>query len=134
MESGDQHYVGLVATALPDPPLSPQQSSLKLRLDKLKRILVGGFSSELALAFLHKYSDSDRLFMDNFKKSLEDRGGHRISYYHNCAIIAHSYLNAGTTNDSFLRDNLEWMKKTYNWFVVLLSYLNILTCFLLTMC
>lgn len=39
----------------------------------------------------------------------------RNSVLHNCAVTAHGYLNAGTTNDDFLRDNLDWMKKASNW-------------------
>jgi 26S proteasome regulatory subunit N2 len=69
----------------------------------------------LGLSFLHKNSDSDRLIMENLKKALEERGGGRNSVLHNCAVVTHSYLNAGTTNDSFLRDNLDWMRKASNW-------------------
>jgi 26S proteasome regulatory subunit N2 len=31
------------------------------------------------------------------------------------AMTAHGYLNAGTTNDDFLRDDSDWMKKASNW-------------------
>jgi len=85
------------------------------RYNNAKRILSGGLASELALSFLHKFSDSDVLIMQTLKKSLEERGAGRNSLLHNCAVMAHSYLNAGTTNDAFLRDNLEWMKKASNW-------------------
>lgn len=81
-----------------------------------KRILVGGFSSELALSFLHKQSNADRLIMEQLKKTLEERGsGGRNSILHNAAVMTHAYLYAGTTNDSFLRDYLDWMKKASNW-------------------
>ena len=53
--------------------------------------------------------------MTNLKKALEERGMSRNSVLHNCAVTAHGYLTAGTTNDSFLRDNLDWMKKASNW-------------------
>jgi 26S proteasome regulatory subunit N2 len=54
--------------------------------------------------------------MENLKKALEERGsGGRSSVLHNAAVITHSYLYAGTTNDSFLRDYLDWMKKASNW-------------------
>jgi hypothetical protein len=120
MDSGDQNYVDSIAQALVEAPTTTTSSGkYKSRLDKLKRILVGGFSSELSLSFLHKYSDSDRLIMEHLKKTLEERGGGRNSVYHNCALVTHSYLNAGTTNDSFLRDNLDWMKKASNWYVCL---------------
>lgn len=118
MDSGDQNFVDCIAKELLEPSITLRNYSMyKSRVDKMKRILVGGFSSELSLLFLHKYSDSDRLIMDNVKKTLEERGGSRNSVYHNCAVVTHSYLNAGTTNDSFLRDNLDWMKKASNWYV-----------------
>merc|ERR1719390_119063 len=55
--------------------------------------------------------------MEQLKKTLEERssGSSRSSVLHNAAVMAHSYLFAGTTNDSFLRDYLDWMKKASNW-------------------
>jgi 26S proteasome regulatory subunit N2 len=70
----------------------------------------------LALSFLHKHSNADRRIMEDLKKAMEERGGGgRNSILHNAAVITHSYLYAGTTNDSFLRDHLDWMKKASNW-------------------
>eukprot|EP00566_Odontella_aurita_P004201 CAMPEP_0113554952 /NCGR_PEP_ID=MMETSP0015_2-20120614/16441_1 /TAXON_ID=2838 /ORGANISM="Odontella" /LENGTH=1207 /DNA_ID=CAMNT_0000456163 /DNA_START=250 /DNA_END=3873 /DNA_ORIENTATION=+ /assembly_acc=CAM_ASM_000160 len=85
------------------------------RFDNARRVLTGGFTSELALSFLHKNSDSDGLIMDGLKKALEERGASRNSVLHNNAVAAHAYLNAGTTNDAFLRDHLDWMRKASNW-------------------
>ncbi|KAL7535862.1 hypothetical protein ACHAXR_006778 [Thalassiosira sp. AJA248-18] len=79
------------------------------------RILTGGFTSELSLSFLYKNSNSDGLIMANLKKALEERSMSRNSVLHNCAVTTHGYLNSGTTNDAFLRDNLDWMKKASNW-------------------
>lgn len=79
------------------------------------RILSGGFTAELSLSFLYKNSNADTLIMTNLKKALDERTMVRNSVLHNCAVTAHGYLNAGTTNDVFLRDNLDWMKKASNW-------------------
>lgn len=114
VESGDQNYVISVAEALPSVD-EDQAKEVKDRYEKAMRILTGGFSSELAVSFLHKNSDSDPLIMQNLKEALEHRGAGRNSALHNCAVLTHSYLNAGTTNDAFLRDNLEWMRKASNW-------------------
>mmetsp|Transcript_15820 Transcript_15820/g.24607 ORF Transcript_15820/g.24607 Transcript_15820/m.24607 type:complete len:1136 (+) Transcript_15820:111-3518(+) len=81
----------------------------------VQRVLTGGFTSELSLSFLYKNSNNDKLIMSNLKKALEERSMSRNSVLHNCAVTAHGYLTAGTTNDSFLRDNLDWMKKASNW-------------------
>jgi len=133
VDSGDQHFVFQVSSAIvekPEPPpadnnevsndTSSNSNSSRTdeiwdRFSKSKRVLIGGFSSELSLSFLHKQSDSDPRLMPQVKKSLEERGGSRNSVLHHCAIITHAYLNAGTTNDSFLRDHLDWMRKASNW-------------------
>ena len=103
VDTGDQNYVHKVSEGISE------------EHHAAKRVLIGGFVSELSLSFLHKNSDSDKLIMENLKKSLEERGSGRNSVLHNCAVATHAYLNAGTTNDSFLRDHLDWMKKASNW-------------------
>lgn len=113
IDSGDQAFVKAVATfclaAMPE-------AAESARWKQAERILVGGFESELALSFLHKQSGADRLIMEQMKKALEERGsGGRNSILHNAAVMTHAYLYAGTTNDSFLRDYLDWMKKASNW-------------------
>jgi hypothetical protein len=84
-------------------------------LANARRVLTGGFTSELSLSFLYKNSNADARIMSNLKRALEERATSRNSVLHNCAVTAHGYLNAGTTNDYFLRDNLDWMKKASNW-------------------
>jgi 26S proteasome regulatory subunit N2 len=112
VDTGDQAFVTRVAGAL----TSQTSEEHKDRWEQVERVLTGGFSSELALSFLHKQSQADRLIMETLKKSLEERGsGGRSSVLHNSAVITHCYLHAGTTNDSFLRDYLDWMKKASNW-------------------
>jgi 26S proteasome regulatory subunit N2 len=112
VDSGDQAFVTKVAEFLK--PLASQEHAD--RWSQVSRVLTGGFSSELSLSFLHKQSQADRLIMENLKKSLEERGsGGRSSLLHNAAVMTHAYLYAGTTNDSFLRDYLDWMKKASNW-------------------
>jgi len=39
----------------------------------------------------------------------------RNSLCHSAIVLAHSLMNAGTTADSFLRDNLEWLSRATNW-------------------
>lgn len=111
VDSGDQAFVQGVADSL-----QTAFSQASQHCDNALKVLTGGFSSELALSFLHKHSNADRLIMENLKKSMEERGGGgRNSILHNAAVVTHGYLYAGTTNDSFLRDYLDWMKKASNW-------------------
>jgi 26S proteasome regulatory subunit N2 len=112
VDSGDQAFVTHVAEVLK----TKASEEHKQRWDQVERVMTGGFSSELALSFLHKQSHADRLVMETLKKSLEERGsGGRSSVLHNSAVMTHCYLHAGTTNDAFLRDYLDWMKKASNW-------------------
>jgi len=112
VDSGDQAFVTKVAEGLKS--MASEENAD--RWSQVSRVLTGGFSSELGLSFLHKQSHADRLIMENLKKSLEERGsGGRSSLLHNAAVMTHAYLYAGTTNDSFLRDYLDWMKKASNW-------------------
>jgi 26S proteasome regulatory subunit N2 len=119
MDSGDQAFVNGVADGMKEAQTADEgNDERKARWARTERVLTGGFPSELALSFLHKHSQADRLIMENLKKALEERGsGGRSSVLHNAAVITHSYLYAGTTNDSFLRDYLDWMKKASNWYV-----------------
>ncbi len=115
VDSGDQAFVTRVAKEL-NAQVPEGDATAKTRWGQVERVMLGGFSSELALSFLHKHSNADRLIMETVKKSLEERGsGGRSSVLHNAAVITHSYLHAGTTNDAFLRDYLDWMKKASNW-------------------
>jgi len=77
-------------------------------------ILVGGKSAELYVSLLYAHSHADPLIMQHLKSSLDERGN-RVALLHTATILAHAYLYAGTANDSFLRNNLDWMKKASNW-------------------
>lgn len=117
VDSGDQAFVQGVADSL-QTSFAESSDDIKARCDQALKVLTGGFSSELALSFLYKHSNADRLIMENLKKGMDERGGGgRNSILHNAAVVTHGYLYAGTTNDSFLRDYLDWMKKAANWYV-----------------
>ena len=79
------------------------------RKDTLKRILNDGFIIELTLDFLYRLNNTDFLILQNL---IPDQ---RNSILHNAAVIAHSFMNACTTRDSFLRDNMEWIRKAKHW-------------------
>uniref|UniRef100_M4BF93 Uncharacterized protein n=1 Tax=Hyaloperonospora arabidopsidis (strain Emoy2) TaxID=559515 RepID=M4BF93_HYAAE len=95
------------------PPVAPAgaRSDYWDKLSKLKQILCGEFLVDLKLDFLHSRSDSDPLIMKTIKTAVENRN----SVLHHAAVIAHAYMNCGTTSDSFLRENLEWLGKATNW-------------------
>ncbi|TIB87766.1 26S proteasome regulatory complex, non-ATPase subcomplex, Rpn2/Psmd1 subunit [Wallemia mellicola] len=79
--------------------------------DKLKEILSGTLSIRLNLEFLHRNNKADPLVLKNTKESLDGK----FSLYHNAVSFANAFMHAGTTNDTWLRDNLEWLGKANNW-------------------
>lgn len=63
------------------------------RMDKLRQVLVEGFGIDLSLNFLYKMNKTDLLIMKNIKGALETRN----SVLHNATVVAHGYMQAGTT-------------------------------------
>lgn len=78
---------------------------------KLRLILSGDLTIRLHLEFLYRNNKSDLLILKNIKNSLEARS----SVYFSAVTYAHAFINAGTTSDKFLRDNMDWMAKASNW-------------------
>ena len=101
---------------VPSTTTTTTSTSSSLWWSQAQKVLQGGFASELALSFLHKRSAADKFVVEQLRKALEERSS-RSSILHHAAIVAHGYLYAGTTNDAFLRDHLDWMKKATNWYV-----------------
>ena len=83
----------------------------KGRLDKLRRVLVESFDVDLTLHFLFKHSKSDLSILAGIKQATEKRG----AALHNATVVAHAYMNAGTTHDTFFRENIEWLRTATNW-------------------
>lgn len=63
------------------------------RMEKLRQVLVDGFGIDLSLNFLYKMNQTDLLLMKNIKGALETRN----SVLHNVTVVAHGYMQAGTT-------------------------------------
>ncbi|KAL9078726.1 MAG: hypothetical protein Q9157_002371 [Trypethelium eluteriae] len=79
--------------------------------DSVRHILRGTKSIELNLEFLYRNNKADRNILNKVRDSLEARN----SIFHVATTVAQAFSNAGTTNDSFFRDNLEWLGKAVNW-------------------
>ena len=81
------------------------------RISKLKRILKDNFDVDLYLNFLFRQTRTDISILHNIKTATEGRA----AVLHNATVVAHAYMNSGTTMDNFLRDNLDWLGKASNW-------------------
>ena len=81
------------------------------RVSKLRRVLVEGFDIDLILNFLFTQSHTDVSILQTVKTTTDNKG----AVLHNSTVVAHAYMNCGTTQDSFLRENLDWLGKASNW-------------------
>jgi 26S proteasome regulatory subunit N2 len=90
---------------------SKQSPEVKKALAAINEILTGTKTIELNLEFLYRSNHTDRAILNNIKGSLEARN----SIFHTAVSLANAFMHAGTTNDRFFRDNLEWLGKAVNW-------------------
>mmetsp|Transcript_12734 Transcript_12734/g.21325 ORF Transcript_12734/g.21325 Transcript_12734/m.21325 type:complete len:821 (-) Transcript_12734:281-2743(-) len=81
------------------------------RMANMRRILVDGLDIDLTLNFLFKQSHTDLNILKEIKTAIEGRS----NVLHNATVMAHAFLNSGTTRDTFLRENLDWLGKAKNW-------------------
>lgn len=91
--------------------MDPTEARYAERLTKLKGILSGETSIQLTLQFLYSHNKSDLLILKTIKQSVEMRN----SVCHSATIYANAIMHAGTTVDTFLRENLDWLSRATNW-------------------
>ena len=89
----------------------PESEDEKKAVTSIKSILRGTKSIELNLEFLYRSSHSDKAVLNKIRDSVEARN----SIFHTSVTFANAFMNAGTTIDTFFRDNLEWLGKAVNW-------------------
>ncbi len=81
------------------------------RSSQLKSILSGEVPILLGLEFLYRNNHADLAILKNIKTAVEGRN----SVAHSATIFANALMHAGTTRDTFLRENLEWLARATNW-------------------
>ncbi|KAK6790203.1 hypothetical protein RDI58_014003 [Solanum bulbocastanum] len=91
--------------------VDPKEAIYAERLGKIKGILSGETSIKLTLQFLYSHNKSDLLILKTIKQSVEMRN----SVCHSATIYANAIMHAGTTVDTFLRENLDWLSRATNW-------------------
>jgi 26S proteasome regulatory subunit N2 len=104
----DTSNVSTVVSRTKDKPFSEQQ--LKA-FGSVRHILRGTKSIELNLEFLYRNNHTDKAVLNKIRDSLEARN----SIFHTGVTFANAFMNAGTTNDTFFRENLDWLGKAVNW-------------------
>ncbi|PVI03370.1 26S proteasome regulatory complex, non-ATPase subcomplex, Rpn2/Psmd1 subunit [Periconia macrospinosa] len=89
---------------------SPSEDELKA-FSSVRDVLQGTKSIELNLEFLYRNNHADKNVLNKIRDSLESRN----SIFHSGVTFANAFMNAGTTNDTFFRENLDWLGKAVNW-------------------
>ncbi|KAG6078844.1 hypothetical protein E4U30_000946 [Claviceps sp. LM220 group G6] len=77
----------------------------------IRSILHGTKTIRLNLEFLYRNNHTDLSILNRVRDSLEGRN----SIFHTAVTFCNAFMNQGTTNDKFFRDNLEWLGKAVNW-------------------
>lgn len=80
-------------------------------IDRIRKILNGSETIKLNLEFLYRNNHTDLSILNKVRDSLEGRN----SIFHTAVTFCNAFMNQGTTNDKFFRDNLEWLGKAVNW-------------------
>ena len=71
----------------------------------------GEIRDRLCLQFLKKNNHTDVALIANVKKSI----GAKSMILHGATVWSNAMMNAFTTNDSFLQDNMSWVGHATNW-------------------
>lgn len=90
---------------------SSSSNLLSGRYTKLRDIISGATPIKLHLEFLYNHNHADLQILKNIKGAIETRN----SVCHSGTICANALMHAGTTVDTFLRENLEWLSRATNW-------------------
>lgn len=81
------------------------------RYARFDSIVSGDVPIELERQFLARRNATDLQILKNMKAGVEPRN----SVCHGATIFANAIMHAGTTVDTFLRENLDWLAKATNW-------------------
>jgi 26S proteasome regulatory subunit N2 len=108
-ESEQKEATTMVSRTKPKP--QPANEEEKKAFTLVRQILRGTKSIELNLEFLFRNNHTDKTILNKIRDSLEARN----SIFHTGVTFANAFMNSGTTNDSFFRENLEWLGKAVNW-------------------
>jgi len=94
--------------------LTAEQSiTEKTRLSKMLTILKGEVSERLNLQWLKKNNATDMLLLNQIKDTTDKQK--KNSMIHASIVWCNGAMNAYTTNDAFLRDNIGWVSLSTNW-------------------
>ncbi|KAK3385414.1 armadillo-type protein [Podospora didyma] len=93
----------------PEEDALPEEAAKAYR--NIRSILDGSKAIKLNLEFLYRNNHTDSSILNKVRDSLEGRN----SIFHTAVTFCNAFMNAGTTHDTFFRENLDWLGKAVNW-------------------
>lgn len=84
---------------------------INTKYTRLEDIISGKIPIHLHLEFLYNYNHSDLQILKNVKLVVDSRH----SVCHSATVWTNAIMHCGTTVDTFLRDNLDWLSRATNW-------------------
>ncbi|KAG9249107.1 putative 26S proteasome regulatory subunit rpn2 [Calycina marina] len=103
--------LGELSDCAPAPAASNISEAHFKVFDRIRSILDGSQTIRFNLEFLYRNNHTDVSILNKVRDSLEGRN----SIFHTAVTFCNAFMNQGTTNDKFFRDNLEWLGKAVNW-------------------
>ena len=79
------------------PPQSEKDQQIQKHYERLTTILSGDVAIQLHLQFLIRGNHTDLVILKQVKDTV------RASVCHTALVVAHGYMQCGTTSDQFLR-------------------------------
>ncbi|CAG9328733.1 unnamed protein product [Blepharisma stoltei] len=109
VENQNQLFLNEISKCLSQ--TQPRDQTATAMRDRVILVLTGRSTIDINLDFLKTKNNSDKLIINKVKTIVEFKN----SVTHGAAIFANAFMHAGTSDDSFLRDNLTWVAKATNW-------------------
>lgn len=94
-----------------EPTGSSTSSTVESAISRIRSILLGEESIQLYLDFLIRSNHADLSVLKSVRETIDARN----SIYHSAMTFSNAFMNAGTTSDRFLRENLDWLAQASNW-------------------
>mmetsp|Transcript_19208 Transcript_19208/g.32733 ORF Transcript_19208/g.32733 Transcript_19208/m.32733 type:complete len:557 (+) Transcript_19208:3-1673(+) len=110
----NQSFLKQLSESLEAKVKSHQEEDNKVVVERLNQIIVilsGEIRDRLYLQFLKKNNHTDVHIIQNIKKAV----GNKSSVLISATVWSNAMMNAYTTNDTFLVDNLPWVGNLTNW-------------------
>jgi 26S proteasome regulatory subunit N2 len=88
---------------------------MKENISKLNEIISGKLPVRLFLEFLYAHNQTDPMIPKKVKTAIHANGRKWRPVEHGATIITYAIMQAGTTVNTWLRDNKDWLQRATHW-------------------